>query len=157
MEKTTSINLRILIVIENIRNFFCITLRQNAKIAFIIKRLLRYTYNFFTCFPQKMWKTKKSPLFVKAYIILLIVLVLSGCSYFKGTKKQDEKGMENALISMNEDQIRQRYGEPDMVSKTTSDTILWTYRPSWKIIPDNKDTMYIEFDKGRVIKVLKVR
>ncbi|MCX8110957.1 MAG: hypothetical protein N3D15_06885 [Syntrophorhabdaceae bacterium] len=104
-----------------------------------------------------MWKTKKSPLSVMGYTILLIVLVLPGCSYFKGAKKYDEKGIENALISMSEEQVRSRYGEPNMVSKTTTDTILWTYRPSWKIIPDNKDTMYIEFDKGKVIKVLKVR
>lgn len=145
------------IIIENIRKFFCITLRQNAKTVFIINMLGRYAYNFLTCFPQKMWKTQKSPLFVKTYIILLVFSVLLGCSYLKGAKKHDEKGLENALISMSEEQVRQRYGEPNMVSRTTSDTILWTYRPSWKIIPDNKDTMYIEFEKGKVIKVLKVR
>ncbi|HOV89156.1 MAG TPA: hypothetical protein PKW07_00390 [Syntrophorhabdaceae bacterium] len=83
--------------------------------------------------------------------------VFSGCGYSKGAKKIDPKQEEETIMSMNEDQVRQRYGEPDMVSKTTSNTVLWTYRKTWKIVPDNKGTMYIEFENGKVIKVLKAR
>lgn len=88
---------------------------------------------------------------------MLILPLLFSCSYFKGKNKPPTYDMENAVISMNEDQVRQKFGEPDMVSKTPDNTILWTYRPSWKIMPDNKDTIYIEFEKGKVVKILKVR
>ncbi len=63
--------------------------------------------------------------------------------------------MENSLISMTEDEVRKKLGEPTMVSLTPDNNILWTYRPSWKVMPDNKGTVYIEFDQGKVSKVIK--
>ena len=49
----------------------------------------------------------------------------------------------------------QETGEPTMVSLTPDSRILWTYRPEWKLMPDNKDTVYVEFDGGKVTKVIK--
>lgn len=63
--------------------------------------------------------------------------------------------IENSLISMTEDQVRKKLGEPTMVSMTPERKILWTYRPDWKIMPDNKNTVYVEFDQGIVTKVIK--
>jgi len=157
MKENTMVIHRSGLPVENIRENFCLNPMHNVKTISIFNMLLQNAYNFFTGFPQKMWKTNKSPLFQRICIIFLSLTLLSGCSYFRGTKKPDIKDREDAIISMNEDQVRQRYGEPTMVSKTSSNTILWTYRPSWKIIPDNKGTMYIEFENGKVIKVLKVR
>ena len=63
--------------------------------------------------------------------------------------------VENSLISMTEGEVRKKLGEPTMVSLTPENKILWTYRPDWKIMPDNKNTVYIEFDQGIVTKVIK--
>ena len=37
------------------------------------------------------------------------------------------------------------------------DTVLWIYKPSWRIVPSPKDTVYVEFDKGKVVKVFKIK
>jgi outer membrane protein assembly factor BamE (lipoprotein component of BamABCDE complex) len=58
---------------------------------------------------------------------------------------------------MSEEEIRKKLGEPTMVSLTTEDRILWTYVPEWKLMPDNKDTVYVEFEKGKVVKVIKAK
>jgi len=63
--------------------------------------------------------------------------------------------VETALISMNEDEVRKKLGEPTIVSLMPDSRILWTYRPGWKLMPDNKDTVYVEFDDGKVTKVIK--
>jgi hypothetical protein len=56
---------------------------------------------------------------------------------------------------MTGDDVKKRLGEPDIVSRTPENKIIWTYLPSWKIMPDNKDTVYVEFDDGKVVKVIK--
>jgi hypothetical protein len=58
---------------------------------------------------------------------------------------------------MNEEDVRKKLGEPTIVSLTTENRILWTYLPEWKLMPDNKDTVYVEFENGKVIKVVKAK
>jgi len=65
--------------------------------------------------------------------------------------------MENAVISMSENEVRKKLGDPDVVSRTPENNIIWTYKPKWKIMPDNKDTIYVEFENGKVIKIVKVK
>ena len=60
-------------------------------------------------------------------------------------------------LRMSEDDVRKRYGEPYMVSKTSENKIIWTYVPQWKILPDNKNTIYVEFEEGKVVKIIKAR
>jgi hypothetical protein len=64
---------------------------------------------------------------------------------------------ESGIIDMREEEVRKKYGEPDIVSKTLENHIIWTYKPSWKILPDNRGTLYIEFENGKVIKIVKAR
>jgi hypothetical protein len=87
------------------------------------------------------------------------MLILSSCSFFKSTKvsQRSHPALQNDVISMTEDEVRKKVGEPDIVSKTPDNNILWTYKPSWKVLPDNTDTIYIEFEKGRVTKIIKAR
>lgn len=143
--------------------------------------------NLFTGFPQKMWKTLKNPMFLKACSIVVCLLLLSSCTYFKGSKKQDQgaqesvsldtaksarqvKGQqsttevsrmkpapESALIDKGEEDVKKRFGEPDIVSKTPDGHIIWTYKPTWKLMPDNKGTLYVEFEAGKVIKIVRAR
>jgi hypothetical protein len=120
-----------------------------------IGKLQDSLYNFSTGFPQKMWKSFKSPAFSRICIILLSCFILISCSYMKNMKGKPQPAMENSLISMTEDQVRKKLGEPTMVSLTPENKILWTYRPSWKLMPDNKGTVYLEFDQGIVTKVIK--
>jgi hypothetical protein len=58
---------------------------------------------------------------------------------------------------MTEEDVRKKLGEPTIVSLTTENRILWTYLPEWKLMPDNKDTVYVEFENGKVIRVVKAK
>ena len=154
--------------------------------------------NFLTGFPQKMWKTLKSPMVINVCLIMLSIAILSSCSYLKGTKKQnkvaqsasaaeaskqaDQKVPEapqaapekkapapqkelpkaklvpdTGVIDMTEAEVKRKYGEPDIVSKTPDNRILWTYQPTWKLLPDNKGTIYVEFENGKVVKIIRAR
>jgi hypothetical protein len=147
------------IVLENIRLLFCSPQRQIDKTTHNNNKLRKASYGNFTSFPQKMWKTCKSPVCSNIYALLLCILVLSSCSFFKSTKepKLSHPALQNGVISMTEDEVRKKVGEPNIVSKTVDNNILWTYKPSWKLLPDNKDTIYIEFENGKVIKIIKAR
>lgn len=157
-----------------------------------------YADNFLTGFPQKMWKTLKSPMVINVCLIMLSIAILSSCSYLKGTKKQnkvaqsasaaeaskqaDQKVPEapqaapekkapapqkelpkaklvpdTGVIDMTEAEVKRKYGEPDIVSKTPDNRILWTYQPTWKLLPDNKGTIYVEFENGKVVKIIRAR
>ena len=118
------------------------------------------TYNLFTAFQQKMWKTPKSAFFFKGCCALVCLCLLVSCSSMNpmkwwSKKKEDPRQLDNALISMNEEEIKKRLGEPEVVSRTPENNVIWTYHPSWKLMPDNKGTIYVEFDQGRVTKVVK--
>ncbi len=61
------------------------------------------------------------------------------------------------MIGKSEAEVRQAIGEPTVVSKTSENRILWKYAPSWKIIPSPRDTLYVEFDDGKVIKAFQIK
>jgi hypothetical protein len=145
------------IILDNIGFFNCTGIKRNNKIIYNINKLEALPYDFFTAFPQKLWKTAKTPIFLKTCSILLCMLVLYSCTYLKSTKKAGNPALENTVISMNEEEVKKKLGEPDIVSKTPDNHIVWTYRPSWKIMPNNKDTIYIEFEDGKVIKIIKAK
>jgi hypothetical protein len=147
------------LVLENIRLLFCSPRGQIDKTIINNSNLRESSYGNCTTFPQKMWKTCKSPVCSNIYALLLCILVLSSCSVFKPTKeaKLSHPALQNGVISMTEDEVRKKVGEPDVVSKTADNNILWTYKPSWKLLPDNKDTIYVEFENGKVTKIIKAR
>lgn len=113
-------------------------------------------YNNYTGYTQKLWKSFKPPLITKVFLFILLTTLLFSCNPFKSTKKA-HPALDSAIINMSENEIRKRLGTPDIVSRTPENRILWTYRPSWKVMPDNKDTVYVEFEEGKVVKVLKAR
>ncbi|MCX5805769.1 MAG: hypothetical protein NT010_06845 [Proteobacteria bacterium] len=143
-------------IAENIRFLICLVCRQLTSTAFKNNMLGSLSYNLFTTFPQKLWKTCKNPVCLKTCAILLCILVLFSCSSSKSAKK-GSSALDNAVISMSEDEVRKKLGEPDIVSKTPENNIIWTYKPPWKIMPDNKGTIYIEFENGKVTKIVKAR
>ena len=118
-----------------------------------------FSYNLFTECPQKLWKTEKRSFILRICCILFCLCLVTSCASSKKKEeapKTDAKTIENALIDMNEQEVRKRFGEPEVVSKTPQNNIIWTYRPSWKIMPTNTNTLYIEFDQnGKVVKVIK--
>jgi hypothetical protein len=143
-------------MLENIRDFYRNVSWQNNYLPNVINTLEGVAYSLYTTYPQKLWKTMKRPLFLKAFFVLLCVALLFSCSSSKKAKKE-HPALDNAVISMTEDEVRKKLGEPDMVSKTPENRIIWTYVPSWKILPDNKNTIYVEFEDGKVVKIIKAR
>jgi len=142
--------------VEYIKDFFCIAFRQSNELLCIIGRIGDKLYELYTTYQHKMWKTIKSPLFLRTFLVLLCIMLFFSCSSSKAPKK-DKYALDNSLISMSEDDVRKRYGEPYMVSKTSENKIIWTYVPQWKILPDNKNTIYVEFEEGKVVKIIKAR
>jgi len=144
-------------VFEMIGNIYCSGTGQINIMTNKIKEMGVSFYNFFTGFPQILWKTKRTFPVYRAIIFVLIVILLSSCTIFKSSKEKPQTPMENAMMSMTENEVRKKLGEPNIVSITPENKIIWTYRPSWKIMPDNKDTIYVEFENGKVVKIIKVR
>jgi len=144
-------------VFEIIEEICCSRTGQINIMANKIKEMGVSLYNFFTGFPQILWKTRRTFSVHRTIVFVLIVILLSSCTVFKSSKKEPQTPMENAMMSMTEEEVRKRLGEPNIVSITPENKIIWTYRPSWKIMPDNKDTVYVEFESGKVVKIIKVR
>ena len=142
-------------MLENIRFFYCGGFQQNSILSNNISMLKSDACNLSTTYQQKLWKTSKRCLFLNAFLIFLCALFLFSCTSSEKKAKKGHPAMENEVISMTEDEVKKRLGEPDIVSKTPENKIIWTYIPAWKIMPDNKDTIYIEFEDGKVVKVVK--
>jgi hypothetical protein len=143
-------------IADNIRFLILSVFSQFILTTFKNNILRSLSCYLFTTFPQKLWKTYKNPACLKTCTVLLCLLFLFSCSSFKLAKKKGP-ALENAVISMSENEVRKKLGEPDVVSKTSENNILWTYKPQWKIMPDNKDTIYVEFEDGKVTKIVKAR
>jgi hypothetical protein len=97
-----------------------------------------------------------TPLSLKAIICIICLMAIVSCNPFKKSHKV-QSPLENAIINMTEEEVRARLGEPDIVSKTPENRIIWTYKPSWKLMPDNKGTVYLELENGKVVKMIKAR
>ena len=82
------------IIIDNIRFLNFSHLGNNEQKEISDNMLEASPDNFFTCFPQKLWKTLKSPIVTNACLVLLSFAVLSSCTYFKGGKKQDKASQD---------------------------------------------------------------
>jgi hypothetical protein len=104
-----------------------------------------------------MWIIQKACQALVILILLASLLPLSACSTSKAAQIAGTRGGEAALMAKSEDEVKQAIGEPDVVSKTPENTVLWIYKPSWRIVPSPKDTVYVEFDKGKVVKVVKIK
>ena len=111
-----------------------------------------------------MWKV------APAAAVILFACSLAffpGCSKSKGVKgdasaKPDKPGkpstkrpFDNALISKGQDDVRKRFGDPTVVSKTMDGHILWVYVPVWRILPNDKGYLYVEFENDKVIKIFR--
>ena len=75
----------------------------------------------------------------------------------KAAKAPNKKkvALDSRLIDQNEDMVKQKFGEPDIVSKTADSQIIWTYKPKYKLWPDNADIVFVEFENGKVTKIVR--
>jgi hypothetical protein len=105
-----------------------------------------------------MWKIQKACQVLVVIFSLISLLALGACSQGKGVERFKALPRGATLMDKNEAEVRQALGEPDVISKTLENKILWTYRPSWKVVPrPGKDTLYLEFDNGKVVKVFQIK
>jgi hypothetical protein len=82
---------------------------------------------------------------------------LVACSGTKGARAPSgtSSPFDNALVSKGQEDVRKKLGDPTVVSRTMEDHILWVYTPKFKIIPNDKGTLYVEFENGKVIKIFQ--
>jgi hypothetical protein len=104
-----------------------------------------------------LWKIQKACQTLVTLILLVSLLPLSACSTSKAAQVVGSRGGEAALMAKTEDEVRQAIGQPDVVSKTPENALLWIYQPAWRIVPSPRNTVYVEFDKGKVVKVFKIK
>ena len=158
---------------------------QGKVIMRFFNRLRISSYSLYTGFPQKLWKTSSRNALLYTGVLALCLTLLPSCTFFKGSKKDDKAATEvksagqeakpgesakakeapkekklkvsldSTLIDKGEDEVKKKFGEPDVVSKTPENQIIWTYKPKWKIWPDNSDTVYVEFMDGKVTKIVR--
>lgn len=89
-------------------------------------------------------------------LVLFCLLTLITCSGSKTTVRKPAKpSLETDLIAAGEKEVVKRFGEPSLVSKTPDEHVLWIYLPKWKLVPNDKGTLYVEFEKDKVIKVFR--
>jgi hypothetical protein len=93
----------------------------------------------------------------KIIVIIFLVIGLFACSSSKGSKKDSYRNIDNSLISSGQEEVRKRFGEPDSVSRTADNHIMWIYKPTWKLMPNEKDTLFVEFEEGKVIKLFRLK
>ncbi len=119
-----------------------------------INHVKPFFYNLFTRFPQELHKVT---LPVTLLVVACCLAGLVTCSTSKGEKKlkPTASAPANALISSGQEEVRKKLGDPTVVSRTQEDHILWVYTPRLKIMPNDKGTVYVEFENGKVIKVFK--
>lgn len=110
------------------------------------KKLLVKPSVLFTSFQQKMLKT--------AFLILMCLFLITSCATSPPKKAESPKEVK---IGMTEQEVKNILGEPSVISKTPDGTVIWSYRPSWKLIPDNRGTIMVEFTGEKVTKVIRVR
>lgn len=126
----------------------------------IFKELHDHGDIFSTDCPQEMWKFQKAchvALVLCSLLCLFCLFTLCACSQGKGVERFKALPAGTTLIAMTEEEVKQRLGSPDMVSKTPENRLLWRYRPAWKIIPSPKDMLYVEFENGKVVKVFAIK
>jgi hypothetical protein len=103
-----------------------------------------------------MWKIQKACHVLLVLVLLFGLLFLTACQG-KGVERYKALPRGTTLMEKNEVEVKQALGEPDMISRTPENRILWKYRPSWKVVPSPKDTLYLEFDNGKVVKVFQIK
>ena len=82
---------------------------------------------------------------------------LIACSHSAAKKpKPAVSPLADTLVSAGPDDVRKKLGDPTVVSRTPEDHVLWVYTPYLKIMPNDKGTIYVEFENGKVIKVFKI-
>ena len=141
------------IIPETIEVLDCLRRRHSKQRDSNITMLRTYTYNLFTTFPQKLWKSW----ILQLVLVTFCLTVFIACSSSRAVQKQNLHAADNQLITSGEDEVKKKFGEPTSVSRTGEDHILWTYSPSWKIMPNDKGTVYVEFENGKVIRVFRTK
>ena len=121
------------------------------------EQLCNHDDSFSTDCPQKMWKIQKACQVLIVLFLFFSLLTLTACSQGKGVERFKALPRGTTLIDKTEAEARQALGEPDVISKTPENRILWKYRPSWKMVPSQKDTLYLEFDNGKVAKAFQIK
>jgi hypothetical protein len=92
-------------------------------------------------------------------IVALFLVLLVSCSLFKSKPKAatapGKTSTQNLVVSGSPQDVKKHMGEPSSVEKTPDGRVLWIYKPSWKIMPDDRGDTYVEFENGKVSRVFK--
>jgi|WetSurMetagenome_2_1015567.scaffolds.fasta_scaffold301998_1 hypothetical protein len=105
----------------------------------------------------KNWarKISRRPGTVKILLAFLIVTGLifsSGCTGWAQRREQALK-----MVGSGSEEVKKRIGEPSVITKKPDNSIVWIYRPPYKLMPNQEGSVYLEFLDGKVVKTFSLK
>jgi hypothetical protein len=108
--------------------------------------------NFCTSYTQKLWKSSGTVRILLTFLIITGLIASTGCT---GWAQKQGKALKT--VGIGSEEVKKRIGEPDTVEKTADNSILWVYRPPYKLMPNHEGTVYLQFQEGKVVKAFSLK
>lgn len=87
-----------------------------------------------------------------AFLIVTGLLFTSGCT---GWAQKRERALK--MVGSDSEQVKKLVGEPNIVTRNPENSVIWIYRPPYKLIPNEEGSVYLEFQDGKVAKAFSLK
>lgn len=115
--------------------------------------MLEYSfYDFCTSYAQKMWKSPGTVRVLLTFLIIAGLMASPGCTGWSQKREQALK-----MVGQGSEEVKKRIGEPNVVAKKPDNSIFWVYRPPYRLMPNQKGSVYLEFQDGKVVKAFSLK
>lgn len=99
-----------------------------------------------------MWKNCGTARILLAFLIVLGIVFSSGCTGWAQKREQALK-----MVGSGSEEVKKRIGEPNVIAKKPDNSIVWIYRPRYKLMPNEEGSIYLEFQDGKVVKAFSLK
>lgn len=87
-----------------------------------------------------------------AFLVITVLVFSSGCT---GWAQKREQALR--MVGVSSEEVKKRIGEPNVVARNPEDTVIWVYRPPYKLMPNQEGSVYLEFQDGKVVKAFSLK
>jgi len=103
---------------------------------------------------QTIWKGGKGA-GLRVPLALLVITVLISPSGCTGWAQKREGALK--MVGSSPEEVKKLIGEPNVVAKNPENAVIWIYRPPYKLMPNDKGSVYLEFQDAKVVKVFSLK
>jgi hypothetical protein len=114
--------------------------------------LANQSYDFCRNWPQEISKRYGTGRLFLAFLIVMGLVFSSGCT---GWAQKREHALK--MVGSGSEEVKKRIGEPSVVTKKPDNSIVWIYRPPYKLMPNQEGSVYLEFLDGKVVKAFSLK